>query len=133
MGWQFIDHTADMGIRVKAPDLPSLFREGALALAEITGASCTEGAEAMEISVQGIDRVDLLVRWLQEVLYLVMVKDLRIRDVEVTHLTETDLRALVQGLHRKTGLKQEIKAVTYHYLDIVRSRGSFEASIIFDL
>lgn len=133
MGWQLIDHTADMGIRVSAPDLPSLFREGAMALVEITGASCADKAEALEVAVRGIDRVDLLVRWLQEVLYLVTVKDLRISAIEITHLTETDLNARVRGGRGEDGLKQEIKAVTYHNLDIVQKGGSVEASIIFDV
>jgi SHS2 domain-containing protein len=133
MGWRLIDHPADMGVRVNAPDLPSLFREGALALAEITGASSADASEALEVSASGIDRVDLLVRWLQEVLYLIMVKDLRISGIEISRLTETEVHARVRGTFQKTGLAVEIKAVTYHNLDIVRKGDSFEASIIFDL
>jgi len=64
---------------------------------------------------------------------LVVVKDLRISGIEMSQLTETDVHALVRGVYRKTRLAVEIKAVTYHNLDIVRKRGSFEASIIFDL
>jgi SHS2 domain-containing protein len=133
MGWQAIDHMGDMGIRVTAPDLPSLFREGALALVDITGAGSQEGGEAREVSVRGLDQVDLLVRWLQEILYLLMVKDLRVRGIEILSLTETDARAQVLGSCLKTPLKREIKAVTYHGLDIIHRGDSYEVSIILDL
>jgi SHS2 domain-containing protein len=133
MGWQILDHTADMGIRVNAPDLASLFREAGHALVDIMGAGSTDGGEIQTISLEGIDREDLLVRWLQEILFLVMARDLRIKGIDVLDLTECRMQARVSGVRRKTSLEQEVKAVTYHDLQIVHRESLYEASIIFDL
>jgi SHS2 domain-containing protein len=133
MGWKILDHTADMGIRVDAPDLPLLFREAACALVHFTGAGSPDREETFEVAASGIDREDLLVRWLQELLYLVMVKDVRVSGIEVDRLTETDVHVRMQGARRKGGLQREVKAVTYHGLRIARQGDSWEASIIVDL
>jgi SHS2 domain-containing protein len=133
MGYELIEHTADSGIRVDASDLASLFREAGTAIVDITGAQSTDGPIFLDVQAQGIDRVDLLVRWLQELLYLIMVKDLRIHSIEVKSLTDTGLQARLRGAYQDTRLKGEIKAVTYHGLDIVDTGSSFTATIIFDL
>jgi SHS2 domain-containing protein len=132
MGYQFIEHTADLGIRVRAQDLSSLFREAGLALVEIVGAKSRKRPESLDASIGGLDQVDLLVRWLQELLYLIEVKHLRIGLIEIRELSETRLKALISGRFEDTPLDREIKAVTYHNLDIRTIDGAFEASIIFD-
>lgn len=132
MGYRFIEHTADLGIRVTAPDLKSLFREAGLALVEITGASSREIMEGLGISLEGIDNVDLLVRWLQEVLYLIEVKHVRIGEIEICELSDTFLKALISGRREDTPLIREIKAATYHNLDIRTIDGAFETTIVFD-
>ncbi|HNY64388.1 MAG TPA: archease [Deltaproteobacteria bacterium] len=133
MGYELVEHTADTGIRVEASDLSSLFREAGLALVDILGAASRRETVTLDVSVEGIDRVDLLVRWLQEILYLITVKDLRVGSISVEHLTDTGVRARLRGAYEGTGLKQEIKAVTYHGLDIVDKGGSLTATVIFDL
>ena len=95
MGYRLIDHTADLGVRVTAQDMPSLFREAGLALARIIGATSREKQESIEASVEGIDHVDMLVRWLQELLYLIEVKHVRIAGIEVRELSQAKLTALV--------------------------------------
>lgn len=44
-----------------------------------------------------IDPVNVLVRWLQELLFLMEVRRLRLASVEVTGLRDTGLSALVEG------------------------------------
>jgi SHS2 domain-containing protein len=133
MSYELIEHTADLGIRVTAEDLPGLFREAGLALVDILGARCPEGQNSVEVSAAGLDRVDLLVRWLQELLYLVTVKGLRLHGITVQDLGEEQMKAVVQGAFGNTPLEKEIKAVTYHGLDIVQSGSGYEAAIIFDI
>lgn len=133
MGYELIDHTADMGVRVRAKDLSSLFRDAALALVHITGASSTGACEAARVSVEGIDREDLLVRWLQELLYLIEARHMRISDIRIARLLETGLEADVSGVREETPLAQEIKAITYHHLDIEYDGAFFEATVIFDV
>lgn len=133
MGYEFIEHTADLGMRVRAHDLKALFEEAGRALADIAGASCSECSVSLQAEIQGIDHVDLLVRWLQELLFLVEVKGLRISSTEILDLTETRLRVGIHGKYAPVVLKHEIKAVTYHNLAIRHIDNAYEATIILDV
>ncbi len=138
MSYTFIDHTADIGIRVCAPDPATLFAEAGRALAEMTGASCTqnekaEGEMSLEVSVEGIDQADLLVRWLQELLFLIETREMCIASIRIAELDETRLKAGIRALRRTAPLSREIKAVTYHNLSIRHIHNSFEVTIIFDM
>jgi protein archease len=132
MPYTLIDHTADIGIRVCAHTVRSLFEEAAYALVDVMGARTPEGTDHVSIETRGIDRVDLLVRWLQEVLYLVEVKDFRIKDVLVQTLSETQIRAFLKGAYTGEPLETEIKAVTYHNLNIQEIDNACVATIILD-
>jgi len=134
MPYSMIDHTADIGIMVSAPALKDLYEESARAMIDIIGAhSIRKSREAMTIETQGIDREDLLVRWLQEILFLVEVRGFRIENITLEYLTDTDIRAQVTGEYSPDPLESEIKAVTYHNLQIREIDNGYEVSIIFDI
>jgi SHS2 domain-containing protein len=132
MPYELIDHTADMGIRVSAPSMEGLFQEAAYALADILGGRGGEGLQEVLVVSQGIDRVDLLVRWLQEILYLIEVKGFRLRAATIQGLTETLALGVLQGAYTAEPLTTEIKAVTYHNLDITYIDKVFAVTIILD-
>lgn len=132
MPYTLIDHTADLGMRVSAPTVIALFEEAALALVDIMGGRSSLGTTRLTVEVQGIDRVDLLVRWLQEILYLVEVRGLRIRGFEILDLTDTELRARAEGAYTGEPLEAEVKAVTYHNLQIREIDNAWAATIILD-
>ena len=132
MTYRFIDHTADIGIRVVSGDVQGLFEDAAQALIDIMGAGCHEGSLEEEISVKGIDRIDVLVRWLQELLYRIEVEDLRIARLTVLEVNDNGMEALVAGTAIPTKLREEIKAVTYHNLEILEVDNHVETTIIFD-
>ena len=133
MTYHFIDHTADIGIRIVSGDVRGLFEEAARALVDIMGARSNEGPNHIRISIEGLDQSDVLVRWLQEILYRVEVEDLRISHVEVLEVNPQGLTALVAGTNDPTELLEEIKAVTYHNLEIVEVDNHVETTIIFDI
>ena len=133
MTYHFIDHTADIGIRIVSGDVRGLFEEAARALVDIMGARSNEGPNHIRISIEGLDQSDVLVRWLQEILYRVEVEDLRISHVEVLDVNPQGLTALVAGTNDPTELLEEIKAVTYHNLEIVEVDNHVETTIIFDI
>ncbi len=132
MPYELIDHTADMGLRVSAPSTEGLFEEAAYALADIMGGRSDEGREEVVVESRGIDLVDLFVRWLQEILYLIEVKGFRLRAATIQSLTETLAIGVIQGAYTDSPLTTEIKAVTYHNLDITCIDNVFTVSIILD-
>jgi SHS2 domain-containing protein len=69
--FQFIDHTADAGILVKAPTLEGMFETAALGLSElITRVDSLNCLIQRQFKLQEDDIETLLVSWLQELLYL---------------------------------------------------------------
>ncbi|MGA9578089.1 MAG: archease, partial [Terrimicrobiaceae bacterium] len=66
----FVDHTADAGIAVEAPDLARLFERAAYGMfSVITDLAAARATETSRISIGASDRVALLVRWLSELNY----------------------------------------------------------------
>jgi SHS2 domain-containing protein len=125
--YEFIEHTADIGIRVKAKDLRSLFRNSALAMFDII-AGITDyrvrSTERIKISLQGDDEKELFVNWLNELLSLSSAKGLVFCDFQITKLSENNLEAVASGASA-SGYKidKEIKAATYHQLKIAQVKG----------
>lgn len=132
MSYTIIDHTADLGITVHAPDLLTLFTEAAQALVEIMGAKTRRPEREIMLTVEGYDREDLLVRWLEEIRYQIESHDISIARMTIDTLSAQRLEARIQASRRAAPLKTCIKAVTYHALEIREVDNRLQTTIIFD-
>ncbi|HHT9123392.1 MAG TPA: archease [Candidatus Wunengus sp. YC63] len=132
-----IDHTADIGIDVFGTTIEELFTNAAFALFDIIADLSTVECKAeYQVKISGVDREQLLVIWLSELLYLHDVKYLLFKDFHITDMKENQLTASVSGEvfnDDKHVIKTEIKAVTYHGLSIVQENHQWKARVIFDL
>jgi SHS2 domain-containing protein len=137
MGYEFLDHTGDLGIRVWAADIKGIFREAARALfAIITDLDKVEVHLDLEVAVQGPGREELLVAWLNELLYLHEVKGLLFCDFVLGEIDEKNVKGVARGEEFHEGrhaIKTSIKAVTYHQLEIQEKDGRWQAQVIFDI
>ena len=137
MPYTLIDHTADLGVRVRASGLRELFEEAAAALFDlITNRGRVTGAVERALAVQGRDRPDLMVNWLRELLYLWNGNQLLVARTRVEALDETRLAARVWTAAydpRRHELRHEIKAVTYHGITVRPADEGWEAVVIFDV
>ncbi len=139
--YQVLEHTADVGILVRAPDAPSLFERCAGAMfdlmADVTAvaADMARGAAVEEVHVEAPDREALLVAWLGELLGRAVIGDVIYAAFDVTALTPTRLAARVWGapVSAAGAFRAEIKAVTYHELLVSEDREGWAARIIFDI
>ncbi|MBW2063638.1 MAG: archease [Deltaproteobacteria bacterium] len=132
-----LDHTADLGIEVYGSDLQDLFRNAALALMDlmIKGES-KDRAMSKDISVPAQDLSDLMVRWLGEILYLFEGDGLVVKDITITGMDSFTIDALVYVTPfdpKSHEILCEIKAVTYHQIQVGNLGDRWEARIIFDL
>jgi len=135
--YRLIEHTADLGMEFFGHDMKALFISAAEGLFdEITereGLSCTE---SFEIEVDGIDREDLLINWLRELLYLHQVKGMLLKRFIISKIDDGQLSGTAEGEVFCTGrhiIKREVKAATYHELFICQEDGQWTARVIFDL
>ena len=133
MPYTLVDHTADIGMRVSAPTVEELFVEAAHALCDIMGGLTDHGEDAVTVRAAGIDHDELLVRWLHEVLFLVEVKGFRVSGITLQDLTDTGVTGMLAGSFSGAPLLAEVKAVTYHTLEIARIDNACVATIILDM
>lgn len=131
------DHTADVGLRASGADLPELFEEAAAALIEtILDPSTVEKEQAVTVRAEGGDTEDLLVGWLEELLFLSEADNFAPAAVEVEELTEQDVRGTVWGEPMDPArhqLRSEVKAVTYHDLEIRETDDGYAVEIVLDV
>ena len=135
--YSVIDHTADFGIHVYGSDSKDLFANAAWALFDlITETDRLTGLDSCHIEVSGDDWPDLMVNWLREVLFLWNGKELLVKKARILSLSQTELAATVEcdpfNPDRHI-IKTEIKAVTYHQIQVTGSPSGWEARIIFDI
>lgn len=132
-----IDHTADIGIDVFGDTLQDLFSNAGFALFDIiTDLSTVECKVKHSLNIVGIDKEQLLVNWLSELLFLHDVKNLLFKNFCVNQLSDYQLTADVSGEafdEKRHIIKTEVKAVTYHSLSIIQKDQQWKARIIFDL
>lgn len=122
-GFRILDHPADLGIEAYGASLAEAFEQAATALISlILEVSSIQYRESKTIELSGTDHEHLLVKWLAEVLYLYDGEGFVGGRFEVYELTETHLKATLHGEKfdpKKHPTKLDIKAVTYHQLQIV--------------
>jgi SHS2 domain-containing protein len=137
MSYYLIDHTADISIRVVSPDLKTLFEEAAYAMiSQITDTDALDAEAKKTIRVKGDDLPDLMVNWLREVLFLWTGMEMLMKYAEVMLLSEKELTAelrLESYNTQKHSINNEIKAVTYHQIDVRHESEGWETTIIFDV
>ena len=137
MSYQTIDHTADIGIAVQADNLEALFMEAARAVsALIFGQRTLAAAETVTITVKGSDWPDLMINWLRELLFLWNGENRIIGQVAIRKIEPFTLKATVPVDNTPCDphdIFNEIKAVTYHAIEVEKKDGGWQARIIFDI
>ena len=134
--FEYFEHTADVGMRVFGGDLKELFENAASGMFEILCDGTYFDAEALrKIEIHAEDSNELLHEWLSELLYLFTCEKFFAKEFEVKTLEEKRLEADIRGsrLENFKGLKREIKAVTYHWLEVVKEAKGYTAKVIFDV
>ena len=127
-----MEHTADWGLKVWAPDLPGLMEEAARGMFELMGVVVSEESRChRQLEIGADDREQLLVSFLEELLFIAEAEDLAF-DGYLLKLVDTNLLARLEGGFIVSRTK-EIKAVTYHNLEISESKRGLKTSIIFDV
>jgi len=138
-GYEFFEHTADAGAIVRGGTLPRLFENASRALFDlICDRRAVRPLRSVRIVVRGSSLEDLLVRWLSELLYVMEKDELVFTSFAVTRVDRTRLVArggargerIDRARHR---LRREIKAVTYHQIQIVRGRSAWRVRLVFDV
>lgn len=136
-----LEHTADLGIWVEAQDLNQLFRRAALALGEVMFTVPAQGEPAWrDLELSCSDLVELLVRYLNEIIYLFDAEQSLCIAAQVAITLAPDGSA---SLRARLGLipfdpeqhqaGDAVKAATYHQAKVEQRGPRWRAEVFLDV
>jgi len=139
--YEEIDHTADVGLRIYGETLEALLIHAAEGLFYIIGSNTLLSKSAGQavtktIIIESSDLETLLKDWLSELLYLHSSNHCYFNKFSIQSISDTGLIATVTGFgipQEQEKEIQDVKAVTYHGLEVAQTDEGFEAQVIFDI
>lgn len=136
--FEFFDHTADIGLIARGRDLPELFINSARGLNALIleHTSATPSVQSKIIRLESPDREALLIQWLNELIYRFGTSRqvfCGVRNLSVSggvFVGEVEWETVDFSQRR---VLKEVKAATYHELEIVEIMGGWEARVVLDV
>jgi len=139
--YSILDHAADVGLAVSGSTAEEMFEAAAAGMFSIiTDLKAIGDNVSREISIVACSHEDLLINWLQELLYVFSVEHLLFAGFSVEiHNPETE-KFIVTGRCRgekydplKHEIYAEVKTATYHQLTVEHTKNHWQGKIIFDI
>ena len=135
--YETFDHTADLGLRIRAADLNTLFAEAGLALvsALVEDPGTVSPARTLDIRLGPDDLDYLLFDWLKELLGRFEEERMLFCRFDV-QVGDKGLSAACHGEPfdpARHELCHEVKAITYHGLRVEPADGGWLAEVIVDI
>lgn len=128
--YEFIDHTADIGINAYGKSIAEVFENAAIGMFDIISDTKTisaVGEYRIELSANSVE--DLLIKWLSNLLFLHETDSILFSRFKVNlDVQKCELSASIFGEifdPKKHQYKTQIKAVTYHMLKIGKKDNLF--------
>jgi SHS2 domain-containing protein len=136
-GYEFFEHTADVGIRARGETLSELLVQLARGLTELIAEdSRLQPRQQRPISLKADGPDALALAWLQELLFWFSTDRFLPVDYALEEVTDTSLRGEVRGelfdLSRHVQ-GREVKAITRHLLRVERRNGLWHGQVIVDI
>ncbi len=140
-GFKFLEHTADVFIEAYGENMEEVYENAALALFEVmTDTSKIDQTLSEVVEVRATDNFELLYNWLEQFLVKFEVENKIYSKFEVEAIKKINskffLRAKIFGEsfdNEKHPSKVEVKAITYHDMDIEENNGLFKAKVLLDI
>jgi SHS2 domain-containing protein len=136
---EVFDHTADVGLRIQAVDLPDLFRTAAEALFDYVVANRADVRvdRTETVALAADSAAELLLAWLNELIFrsetghrLFTRFDVRLSDNDRSLEAEIGGEPIDRDRHI---LDHEVKAVTHHGASLERDGNGWVAEVILDI
>lgn len=134
--FEILPHTADVRLKVFGRTKEELFKNAMLGMAQILAKSPKSKLKIknLKLKIKSPDINSLLVDFLSEVLYRSQINKAIFLAAKFSKFSDSKLEAEISGF-KIDEFDNDIKAVTYHELEIKKSPtgGFFETIIVFDI
>jgi len=136
-GYRLLEHTADMGIEARADSCPEVLEEMARGLTMISfGDSPVSASIVTKIHLREENSVELMVAWLNEILYWCEQNNLVSAASRIDALEEGELWATLSGEpfdQKRHHVERQVKAITYYQACLEETSGVWHARVYVDL
>lgn len=135
MPFRFLDHTADVQVECCAETFAALLETSAQALYAVTLNEKQERRDQERtIAVTGANYEEILIRWLQELIFLLDIDHFVGTRFEFQESSELEVVARASGYAcSREERAEEVKSATYHELVVQQNEDGFLARFILDL
>lgn len=131
-GYEELEHTADIALRVWGEDFFALLSQSAIGMYDLMSVAADETApKKVDFIIEENSRDIQLVDFLNEVLYLIEV-DHAMFESFAFNKDEHGINVQASGYEIKS-LQRNIKAVTFHNLEVEETDLGLETRITFDV
>ena len=138
--FEILEHTADIGIAAYGKNKREVFINAAKGMFEIIAGENKNLKENFydKIKLEADNLEGLLFAWLNELLYIGETRLVILNKFQIKELSDFQIKAEVEGMKinpPSVKIEKEIKAVTYHRLEIKKDEesGLWRAQVIFDI
>ena len=137
MTYRYLPHTADIRVALDSPTLEDLFGEAVILARHLfVGESDVVPDEHQALILTASDVEELLLAFLQELLYRYVTDGFVSTSVAVEGVTPTELTGRLAGARLDPSrhvAEPEIKAVTRHGLVVRQTDDGWHAEVLFDV
>lgn len=138
--FEILEHTADIGVAAYGKNKKEVFINVAKGMFEIIAGENKNPKENFydKIKLEADNLEGLLFAWLNELLYIGETRLVVLNKFRIKELSDFQIKAEIGGTKinpPSVKVEKEIKAVTYHRLEIKKDEesGLWKAQIIFDI
>jgi SHS2 domain-containing protein len=128
---------SDLAVKVLGNSQADLFANSAFALFDVmTDVEKVAIRDRMPLEVEGMDRDDLMVNWMRELLYLYQGSGYLLREFHIREAKDTLVKAEVCGEKidpDRHEIKKEILGVAYHQSRMQKTGDQWTAQMIFEI
>jgi protein archease len=135
--WELFEHTADLGLRIRARSLEELLADAGRGLLAVLVANpeVVRPVQTKTVTLADDEPEYLLFDWLNELLYAFETEKLLLAEFDVRR-EHRQLTATCRGERMDATRHQmdhEVKAITYHGLKVEQTADGWEAEVIVDI
>ena len=142
LGYEYLDHTADIQLHSWGPTLAAAFEQCCLAMfGYMTELEYVVPSETQEVTTEGDDLLSLLFHLLDEFLFLFSADPFFVpREVKITHLDTENFKITAEGRGETFDISKhpqgsEVKAITYSNMQVLSSEdgNKWDCYVIVDI
>jgi len=135
--YRTVSRASDLAVKIFGKSQAELFANSAFALFDLmTDVDKVELRDHLPLEVEGVDRDDLMVNWMRELLYLYQGSGYLLKEFAVREVRDNYIRGQVSGEKfdpDRHEMRREIRAVVPHQSRMEKTGEQWTAQVVLEL